>query len=177
MSDHSFELKGSLFPLSVLYCQDLSAAAVKTQLQQKLAQAPAFFYRAPVVINVESVTQVPDFEAIAQVFEELELVLVGVCGASAEMKKLAQAAGLASLQLSKSKTPAKETKEKEVKAEVAVAAPVMETKVVEVKYKVSKTDVATLQKVLNLAGYDADDQKADAAAQKALPLCCQPGGH
>ena len=53
----------------------------------------------------------------------------------------------------------------------------METKVVEVKYKVSKTDVATLQKVLNLAGYDADDQKADAAAQKALPLCCQPGGH
>lgn len=131
MSDHSFELKGSLFPLSVLYCQDLSAAAVKTQLQQKLAQAPAFFYRAPVVINVESVTQAPDFEAIAQVFKELELVLVGVCGASAELKKVAQAAGLASLQLSKSKTPAKETKEKETKTEAAVAAPVMETKVVE----------------------------------------------
>ncbi len=53
----------------------------------------------------------------------------------------------------------------------------METKVVEVKYNVKKTDVATLQKVLNLAGYDAADQKADAAAQKALPLCCQPGGH
>ncbi len=87
MSDHSFELKGSLFPLSVLYCQDLSAAAVKTQLQQKLAQAPAFFYRAPVVINVESVTQAPDFAAIAEVFNELELVLVGVCGASAELKK------------------------------------------------------------------------------------------
>ncbi|MBY0417106.1 MAG: septum site-determining protein MinC [Pararheinheimera sp.] len=128
MSDHSFELKGSLFPLSVLYCQDLSAAAVKTQLQQKLAQAPAFFYRAPVVINVESVTQAPDFEAIAQVFKELELVLVGVCGASAELKKVAQAAGLASLQLSKNKTPAKE---KETKTEAAVAAPVMETKVVE----------------------------------------------
>jgi mercuric ion binding protein len=53
----------------------------------------------------------------------------------------------------------------------------METKVVEVKYNVKKTDVATLQKVLNLAGYDADDQKADSTAQKALPLCCQPGGH
>ena len=51
----------------------------------------------------------------------------------------------------------------------------MESKVVEVKYKVSKTDVATLQKVLNLAGYDADDQKADPTAQKSLPLCCQPG--
>ncbi|MBU1621020.1 MAG: septum site-determining protein MinC [Gammaproteobacteria bacterium] len=130
MSDHSFELKGSLFPLSVLYCQDLSAAAVKTQLQQKLAQAPAFFYRAPVVINVESATQAPDFEAIAEVFKELELVLVGVCGASSELKKAAQAAGLAALQLSKSKTPAKEVKEPETKAEAVVAA-VMETKVVE----------------------------------------------
>lgn len=53
----------------------------------------------------------------------------------------------------------------------------METKVVEVKYNVKKTDVSTLQKALNLIGYDADDQKADPAAQKTLPLCCQPGGH
>lgn len=53
----------------------------------------------------------------------------------------------------------------------------METKVVEIKYNSKKTDVATLKKVLNAIGYDADDQKADATAQKALPLCCQPGGH
>ena len=53
----------------------------------------------------------------------------------------------------------------------------LETKIVEVKYKPSKTDVATLQKALTVIGYDADNQKADAVAQKALPLCCQPGGH
>ena len=53
----------------------------------------------------------------------------------------------------------------------------LETKVLEVKYKTKSTDVATLQKALNLIGYDADDKKADATAQKALPLCCQPGGH
>jgi copper chaperone CopZ len=52
----------------------------------------------------------------------------------------------------------------------------METKVVEVKYKVSKTDPAILHKVVTSIGYDADDQKADPTAQKALPLCCQPGG-
>ena len=52
-----------------------------------------------------------------------------------------------------------------------------ETKIVEVKYNPSKTDVAALQKALTAIGYDADDQKADATAQKALPLCCQPGGH
>jgi cation transport ATPase len=53
----------------------------------------------------------------------------------------------------------------------------METKVVEVKYKVSKTDPAILHKVVTSIGYDADDQKADPTAKKALPLCCQPGGH
>ena len=53
----------------------------------------------------------------------------------------------------------------------------LETKMVEVKYKASKTDVATLKKTLTAIGYDADDQKADATAQKALPLCCQPRGH
>ena len=53
----------------------------------------------------------------------------------------------------------------------------LETKVLEVKYKTKSTDLATLQKALNLIGYDADDKKADATAQKALPLCCQPGGH
>lgn len=53
----------------------------------------------------------------------------------------------------------------------------LETKVVEIKYNSKKTDVATLKKKLTLIGYDADEQKADPAAQKALPLCCQPGGH
>jgi len=130
MSDHSFELKGSLFPLSVLYCQDLSASALKTQLEQKLAQAPAFFYRAPVVINVETATESPDFAAIRQVFAELDLVLVGVCGANAELKKAAQAAGLASLQLSKNKSPAPVKEQKEQPAAPATPA-LMDTKIVE----------------------------------------------
>lgn len=103
MSDHAFELKGSLFPLSVLYCQDLSEAALRQHLTQKLAQAPAFFYQAPVVINVEHIEDAPDFNAIKALFTELELVLVGVCGASANIKKAAQSAGLAALQLSKNK--------------------------------------------------------------------------
>ncbi len=101
MSDHSFELKGSLFPLSVLYSQDFSVTALQAQLQQKLAQAPGFFHQAPVVINVENAKHTPDFIAIKQLFVELQLVLVGVCGANSELKKAAQQAGLAALQLSK----------------------------------------------------------------------------
>ncbi len=101
MSDHAIELKGNLFPLSVLFCQDLSVANLKSELQQKLAQAPGFFHLAPVVISVDNLTEVPDFAAIKQVFVELQLVLVGVCGANPELKKAAHAAGLAALQMPK----------------------------------------------------------------------------
>lgn len=105
MSDQTLELKGSLFPLSVLFCQDLSVDTLRQQLQQKLAQAPGFFVQAPVVINVEQLDDVPDFAAIKQLFIDLQLVLVGVCGASSELKKAAHAHGLASLQLSKNNKP------------------------------------------------------------------------
>lgn len=110
MSDQSLELKGSLFPLSVLFCQDLSVDTLRQQLQQKLAQAPGFFVQAPVVINVELLEQAPDFAAIKQLFIELQLVLVGVCGASNELKKAAHAHGLASLQLSKNNKPTENAK-------------------------------------------------------------------
>lgn len=53
----------------------------------------------------------------------------------------------------------------------------LETKVVEIKFKASKTNPAALKEVLVNLGYDADERKANLEAQKALPKCCQPGGH
>jgi copper chaperone CopZ len=53
----------------------------------------------------------------------------------------------------------------------------LETKVVEVKFKPSKTNKEALQMVLVNIGYQADDRKANPEALKALPLCCQPSGH
>lgn len=109
-------------------------AALQAQLQQKLAQAPGFFHQAPVVINVENAKQIPDFIAIKQLFVELQLVLVGVCGANAELKKVAQQAGLAALQLSKNngKTPEAAAKPMVEPAPIAPAAAVV-TAVVENK--------------------------------------------
>ena len=101
MSDQIIELKGSLFPISVLYCQDYAPAVLREQLSAKLAQAPGFFTLAPVVISVEQLETAPDFNAIKQVFIDLQLVLVGVCGASPALKKAAHAAGLAALQAPK----------------------------------------------------------------------------
>ncbi len=117
MSDQIIELKGSLFPLSVLYCQDFSVEVLRQELSAKLAQAPGFFTQAPVVISVENCEVMPDFAAIRQLFTELQLVLVGVCGADANLKKAAHAAGLAALQ------PPKNTKAEPVKAAPAAAAP------------------------------------------------------
>ena len=68
MSDPIIELKGILFPLSVLYCQDFSVAALRQELSNKLAQAPGFFTQAPVVISVENCDQIPDLAAIKQLF-------------------------------------------------------------------------------------------------------------
>lgn len=110
-------------------------AELRTQLQQKLAQAPGFFHQAPVVINVENATAIPDFVAIKQLFVELQLVLVGICGASSELKKAAHQAGLAALQLSKN-NKAVETASKAVATPAPTPAPVpapvvMESKLVE----------------------------------------------
>ncbi|CAM5225876.1 septum site-determining protein MinC [Alishewanella longhuensis] len=101
MSEHSLELKGSLFPLSVLHCTDLSAATLGPLLAAKLAQAPGFFYQAPIVLNLQDCQDLPDFAALKQLFTELKLVLVGVTGASANVKTAAQQAGLAVLQAGK----------------------------------------------------------------------------
>lgn len=50
------------------------------------------------------------------------------------------------------------------------------TQDVTIKYSTKKTDVAALKKAINELGYDADDQKADAAALDKLPACCKPSG-
>ncbi|CAM3852032.1 septum site-determining protein MinC [Rheinheimera salexigens] len=129
MSEQLLELKGSLFPLSVLSYKELSVSALQQQLSQKLAQAPAFFYQAPIILNVTDCQQAPDFNAIKQLFSELKLVLVGVCGANAELKQLAQQAGLAALQLGKEAKPTV-SKPEEVPVEAGANAP-MDSKIVE----------------------------------------------
>ncbi len=109
-------------------------AELRTQLQQKLAQAPGFFHQAPVVINVENAADIPDFVAIKQLFVELQLVLVGICGASGELKKSAHQAGLAALQLSKNtKTaePAAKPVASPAPAPVPAPVPAVENKLVE----------------------------------------------
>jgi mercuric ion binding protein len=50
------------------------------------------------------------------------------------------------------------------------------TKLLTVKYNSKKITLDQIRKIVSEIGYDADDVKAVESAQKALPLCCQPGG-
>lgn len=53
----------------------------------------------------------------------------------------------------------------------------LETMILSVKYKISKTDTNKIRKAVSKIGYDADDVEADKEAYKKLPKCCQKGGH
>jgi copper chaperone CopZ len=50
------------------------------------------------------------------------------------------------------------------------------TQVLTVKYKPTKITIEQIKQMISELGYDADDLKANADAQKALPQCCQPHG-
>jgi len=99
MPTTSAELKGSLFPLSILQLEDNNLDKLQQQLDNKLKQAPSFFFRAPLVINIEQVIdKTIDFFKLKQSIEEKDFICVGICNGTVEQKKLARLAGLATLQ-------------------------------------------------------------------------------
>jgi len=92
------EIKGSLFPLSILQLEETDLGVLSEQLERKLAQSKDFFYRAPLVINIEK-TQgaVFDFAQLKQVIESYDFICVGVSNATAEQADAAKTAGFAIL--------------------------------------------------------------------------------
>lgn len=53
----------------------------------------------------------------------------------------------------------------------------LETKKVLVKFSPKKITLSEVKKVISELGYQADNVKANHKSMKALPKCCQPGGH
>ncbi len=107
MSESKIELKGSSFTLSVLHIQNGDVAEIIQALSAKIQQAPSFFKMAPIVINISQVADEIelDFAKLKQELEALELVAVGVSGASDMQKESAKSAGLACLTESKPSAP------------------------------------------------------------------------
>lgn len=53
----------------------------------------------------------------------------------------------------------------------------VETAMLTVSFKSSKTNVETIRKAINKVGYDADDSPAEPQAYENLHHCCKKGSH
>ena len=96
----SFQLKGSLFTLSVLQLNDTNLHRLKNDLSEKIRLAPQFFHHAPVVLdlnqlNLDTQTASLDFEALREMLRGFKLVPVGIRGGNQSMHHAAQQAGFA----------------------------------------------------------------------------------
>jgi len=99
------EIKGSLFPLSILQLEDVDLSALSAQLEKKLTHSKDFFYRAPLVINIEKTHgALFDFAQLKQILESHQFICVGVSNASAEQADAAKEAGLAILKQPRAST-------------------------------------------------------------------------
>ena len=103
-----FELKGSLFTLTVLHLFQLDRAAIEHHLVEKVKQAPGFFNNTPVVIDLEGLA-IPrsgvdgvDFNGLYKLLREHGMVPVGIRNGSPELQAVARQAGLPVLPESRS---------------------------------------------------------------------------
>ncbi|MDP5214212.1 septum site-determining protein MinC [Pseudoalteromonas tunicata] len=107
MSEQIFELKGNLFTLSVLHVYQNDIPMLVKQLDEKISQAPKFFYGAPIVINLQSVAeQQIDFIKLKQVLIDLKLNPVGVCNGTESQNTAAKEQMLSVLNYSQDTKPA-----------------------------------------------------------------------
>ncbi|MEG0007907.1 MAG: septum site-determining protein MinC [Aeromonas sp.] len=124
MVERDNELKGTTFTISVLHLSDGNPARIRQLLAAKVALAPQFFNCAPLVINVERLAAIPDFEQLRELVESEDFVLVGITGAKDEaMKTAAKAAGLAVMVSGKSRKAEPEPQPEPAPVPVKVEAP------------------------------------------------------
>jgi len=93
-----FQLKGSLFTLTVLHLLKSDLPAFTEQLSNLVKQTPKFFHYMPIVLDLQKLnntTDAIDFSKIIQVTRDLNIILVGVRGGNPAQHKSAQQAGLA----------------------------------------------------------------------------------
>ncbi|USD42036.1 septum site-determining protein MinC [Vibrio sp. SCSIO 43135] len=101
------DLKGSSFTLSVLHLSGNEVSTAIEFINEKVAQAPAFFASAPVVINIEKVSGDIDFQQLKQGISVAGMIPVGITGCKDKRaQNQASEAGFAVMSASKSPSQA-----------------------------------------------------------------------
>ena len=96
----SFELRGSLFTLTVMRLRTAELAAIDRQLEQKLQQAPGFFQNAPVIIDLENIAAADtgvDFVGLYDLLRNRGMIPVAIRNGSEAQQQAAAIARLPAL--------------------------------------------------------------------------------
>lgn len=118
-SNKAFQLKGSLFTLTVLHLLNTDMHSFAEQLAQLIKQTPKFFYRMPIVFDLQKLAANNDainWPALIQCLRENNIIPVGIRGGTPEQQDAAVNAGLAILPMTK-------TEGAEIKPEMSKAKP------------------------------------------------------
>ncbi|MBA6264429.1 septum site-determining protein MinC [Colwellia sp. Bg11-12] len=110
MADASIEFKGSSFTLSVLHLKTSILADIRTDLADKVAQAPDFFYLVPIVVSIEQLEGSIDYQAIKTLIESFNFTFVGFTGTvSKDQRTLIRELGFSFVNTAKASTVEKTT--------------------------------------------------------------------
>lgn len=91
-----FQLKGGLYTLTALQLLGNNLVIFEKQLENKILQAPKFFFHAPVVIDLQRFNPKLslDFGLLKHILQNKNLIPVGVKGGSVALHEAAIAVGL-----------------------------------------------------------------------------------
>ena len=124
-----FQLKGSLFTLTVLQLFHNDLSCLKKELAEKVEMAPNFFNNTPVVIDLHKLEENQadiNFKLLTEIICSFHMIPVGIKGSTNVQKIAIEDAGLAIL--AEAKTPVKKLPETvqqeniEAKAEIVTPA-------------------------------------------------------
>lgn len=107
----AFQLKGSLFTLSVMQLYSICVDTIASQLSSLIKRSPSFFNHAPVVLDLHALVMtdtVIDFDSLANTLRQHKLVPVGVRGGTKQQHESAIASGFAVFPSSKSESDSSE---------------------------------------------------------------------
>jgi len=97
MIGQAFELKASLFTISILQLKTFDAEMIAKQLSNAAAQAPNFFQNAPVMLDLHRLQAIEcpiDYVKIIEVLKSHQLIPISVTGGNADQQHQAVTAGL-----------------------------------------------------------------------------------
>jgi len=118
-----FQLKGSLFTLTVLKLIHNDLACLKKELAEKVEMVPNFFNNTPIVIDLHELELDPklteiDFKLLKEIICSYRMIPVGIKGSLESQKTAIEEAGLAILAEAKAPVNKKVTKAVPVSKEI-----------------------------------------------------------